>query len=99
MKYRNTKTGAVIDSPCTISGGDWIVYDEDEVTQDFEKEGQTNDTIEDDNENENQEESQESDDVAELSKKEIIQELKALGIKFNPNANKKELYDLMMKGR
>lgn len=24
MIYRNTKTGAVIDSPCTIAGGDWI---------------------------------------------------------------------------
>lgn len=24
MTYRNTKTGAVIDSPCPISGGDWV---------------------------------------------------------------------------
>lgn len=24
MKYRNTKTGAIIDSPCLISGGDWV---------------------------------------------------------------------------
>lgn len=23
MIYKNIKTGAVIDSPCTISGGDW----------------------------------------------------------------------------
>lgn len=23
MIYKNMKTGAVIDSPCTISGGDW----------------------------------------------------------------------------
>ena len=23
MNYRNIKTGAVIDSPCPISGGDW----------------------------------------------------------------------------
>ena len=23
MIYKNTKTGAVIDSPCNISGGDW----------------------------------------------------------------------------
>nr|DAN04158.1 MAG TPA: dimeris T4 recombination endonuclease VII [Caudoviricetes sp.] len=99
MRYKNIKTGAVIDSPCTISGGDWIIYDKDEVTQDFEKEEQKNDAIEDDEEEENQEESQGSDEVAELSKKEIIQELKALGIKFNPSANKKELYDLMMKGR
>lgn len=24
MTYRNIKTGAVIDSPCPISGGDWV---------------------------------------------------------------------------
>ena len=35
MKYKNTKTGAIIDSPCNISGGDWqleTVTIEDEVT-------------------------------------------------------------------
>lgn len=24
MKYRNIKTGAIIDSSCLISGGDWV---------------------------------------------------------------------------
>lgn len=24
MRYINIKTGAIIDSPCLISGGDWI---------------------------------------------------------------------------
>jgi len=24
MKYKNTKTGAVIDSPCVIKGDNWI---------------------------------------------------------------------------
>ena len=24
MQYRNTKTGAIIDSSCAISGGDWV---------------------------------------------------------------------------
>lgn len=28
MKYQNTKTGAVIDSPCVISGGDWVMKEE-----------------------------------------------------------------------
>lgn len=23
-RYRNTLTGAIIDSPCNISGGDWV---------------------------------------------------------------------------
>ena len=25
MKYRNTKTGAVIESPCEIFGGGWVL--------------------------------------------------------------------------
>ncbi|MGP1411470.1 MAG: hypothetical protein ACTTKD_06515 [Peptoanaerobacter stomatis] len=92
MRYRNTKTGAVIDSPCTISGGDWVVYDENEIIQDKQDENKKDD-------NEENQEQEESDEVAELSKKEIMQELDALGIKYNPKANKQELYDLMMKGR
>ena len=32
MRYRNTKTGAIIDSSCVISGGDWI-KDEPEVEE------------------------------------------------------------------
>ena len=24
MKYKNTKTGAIIDSPCVIKGDNWI---------------------------------------------------------------------------
>ena len=24
MIYRNTKTGAIIDSPCIVRGGDWV---------------------------------------------------------------------------
>lgn len=24
MIYRNTKTGVILDSPCDISGGDWV---------------------------------------------------------------------------
>lgn len=37
MKYRNTKTGAVIDSPCVISGGDWITDDPKPETKEPEK--------------------------------------------------------------
>lgn len=92
MRYKNTKTGSVIDSPCTISGGDWVVYDENEVIQNKQDENKKDD-------NEENQEQEESDEVAELSKKEIMQELDALGIKYNQKANKQELYDLMMKGR
>lgn len=26
MKYRNTKTGVIIDVPCKIRGGDWVEH-------------------------------------------------------------------------
>ena len=28
MRYINTKTGAVIDSPCAVSGGNWALVEE-----------------------------------------------------------------------
>lgn len=43
MIYRNTKTGAVVDSPCIISGGDWI-EDEIEVGNTTLEDLQTDDT-------------------------------------------------------
>lgn len=29
MKYKNTKTGAVVDSPCVIKGENWIEIKEE----------------------------------------------------------------------
>ena len=34
MRYRNTKTGAIIDSPFLIKGGNWVVVDKKENKQD-----------------------------------------------------------------
>lgn len=31
MTYQNTKTGAIFDSPCIISGGDIVIYEEDKT--------------------------------------------------------------------
>lgn len=46
MRYRNTKTGAIIDSPCTLSGGNWVTEEEfeeltamDEDNEDLEDDG------------------------------------------------------------
>ena len=36
MIYRNTKTGAIIDSSCVISGGDWVPEDGWAVTQEVD---------------------------------------------------------------
>lgn len=38
----------------------------------------------------------ESDDLTDITKKEIMQELDALGVEYNSRATKQELYDLMM---
>ena len=39
MKYKNAKTGATINSPFTINGGDWVVVTdmEDEVAEEVEE--------------------------------------------------------------
>lgn len=85
MRYRNTKTGAMIDSPSVISGGNWEEY-KDEVVVDSKPD---NVDIED----------SEPDNVDELTKKDIMQELDAFGIKYNPKMTKGELYNLMVEGR
>lgn len=40
MVYRNTVTGAIIDSPCIISGGDWELQ-ESETTEEAIEEPKT----------------------------------------------------------
>lgn len=37
MRYKNTKTGAVIDSPCTINGKNWIEVVKEEVKEEVKK--------------------------------------------------------------
>ncbi|HHX62527.1 MAG TPA: hypothetical protein GX707_17715 [Epulopiscium sp.] len=97
MKYKNTKTGAIIDSPCIISGGDWIKYSEKtkeivEVEEEIEEVEETVEEIE-------EIEEEEIEGMEGITVKEIKQELDAFGIKYNPRAKKQELYDLMIKGR
>jgi len=36
MRYKNTKTGAVIDSPCSIKGKNWI-EEKEEVKEEVKK--------------------------------------------------------------
>lgn len=37
MIYKNTKTGAVIDSPCNISGGDWELQEPETKEESLEE--------------------------------------------------------------
>lgn len=100
MRYRNTKTGAIIDSPCTISGGDWVEYTNEakEIIEEIEDEVEEIIEVE---ETVSKEETEPEDEEGfeGVTIKEIKQELDAFGIKYNPRAKKQELYDLMIKGR
>ena len=90
MRYRNLKTGAIFDSPCAISGGDWVAEEttiaikveakhvEVKVKEKIEKVEVPEESIEG------------------ITVKEIKQELDAMGIKYDPKARKKELYNLML---
>lgn len=83
MRYINKKTGAILDSPSKIYGGDWIDYDKkDEVQEAFEKKSEVKKEV--------------KKDSSELTKEEIINELEALGIDYDKKAKKEDLIKLMM---
>jgi hypothetical protein len=91
MKYKNTKTGAIIDSSCKISGGDWIEYVRTEIGKEVA------DEVSDENEVEEQIEEQiEESAIDGVTKKQIMQELDAMGIKYDPKARKEVLYNIML---
>ena len=88
MRYINTKTRAIIDSPFAISGGDWVEYspatlEAEESTEKVETDKGINDE-------------RIIEATSEITKKEIIAELEALGIEYDPKAKKDDLYKLMM---
>jgi hypothetical protein len=79
MKYRNIKTGAVIDSSSIIGGENWVPVIEEKkavepVIEIVENPVKT---------------------IDEMTKKEIMAELDSMGVEYNPRANKTELYNLM----
>jgi hypothetical protein len=90
MRYKNTRTGAIIDSPCKIQGGNWIEYVEEEPEKIIKKVEAEEEPVEKDTENE---------EIDGITKKEIMQELDAFGIEYNPRAKKQELYNLMLESR
>lgn len=94
MRLKNKKTGAVIDSPFNIVGGDWI---KEPVEQNDIVEDSIQDVNKADEPITNSEEG--FSEMEGVTKKEIMQELDAFGIKYNANAKKQELYDLMKQGK
>ena len=91
FEYINTKTGARISSPDILSGENWELYGDVKNIDDSDIE------TKDDNINDNNTETEESTIApTEITKKEIIAELEALGIEYDPKAKKDDLYKLMM---
>lgn len=91
MQYKNKRTGVVITTPCTVSGGDWVSYDTEEQGPLVEVAVETNEI------NETKEQvDPETDEFDGITKAQIIQELEAFGVDFDKKANKQTLYDLMM---
>ncbi len=97
-KYKNIKTGAIIYSPFKIIGNNWVEVTENEVVETVEQKIITKEAKKEAKETA-QDEKEEIEGIQGVTKKEIMQELDALGIEYNPRATKKELYDLMMQGR
>jgi arginyl-tRNA synthetase len=97
MRYKNTKTGAIIDSSCVIKGGDWIEAKEEVKEVKVETQPEEVNKVEETKQEPEQKEGFEGFDG--ITIKEIKQELDAFGIEYNPKARKQELYDLMMQGR
>lgn len=83
MRYINKKTGAILDSPSKIYGGDWIEYDKkDDVQEVPEEKVEVKKTVE--------------ESSTDLTKEEIMNELEALGIDYDKKAKKEDLIKLMM---
>lgn len=88
-KYVSKKMGAIIETNCVLSG-DWVLFEPQsnpevkEVAQIEVKEVHTDDPLENDAQFKN------------INIEQIKQELDAFGVKYDPKAKKKELYDLML---
>ncbi len=93
MKYINIKTRAIVDSPFVIYGNNWKEYTDEIIKEEIEKEKIKDEEVKSENEVEKDQEEKSSD---EITKSEIMAELDALGIEYNPSAKKDELYKLMM---
>lgn len=95
MRYKNKVTGAVFDSLFNISGGDWFLLDgkkaDEQKPVHVEAEPEVLTSIAD-----VEETAENTADLDGVTKKEIMQELDAMGIKYDPRVKKQQLYDLMM---
>ena len=104
MKYQNTKTGAIFDSPCIVSGGNWIkvvtkITREVIALENIEPEEVRQESIQEETEQQETEVANEVEVPKEITRVQIMQELDAEGIEYDKKANKQTLYNLMMQGK
>lgn len=91
MRMINKDTGVVADLSGAV-GGAWVPLENniEEAADDKEHLVEKKEP--------NEETCSDECDLETVTKKEIMQELEAIGVKYDKKATKKELYDLMMKG-
>lgn len=92
-KYRNKKTGAIIDSSFALTGSNWEIYSP-------KKEESENELLKEKDEIKKENISKEIDskkatDSNKLTKAELIQELKAFGIEYDESMTKSQLIELL----
>lgn len=105
MRYKNTKTGAIIDSSFSLSGGDWVKVST-EVTPEQKLEvaavvpvTEAVPVVEDVPVEQIPENIGANEVFDSITKAQIMQELDAFGTEYDKRANKQTLYDLMMQGK
>ncbi|EON3043033.1 hypothetical protein [Enterococcus hirae] len=103
MIYKNKKTGVTFSSPCVISGGDWVLVEDNKKTEQSKREIEKQEKQDppEDKVTEVAEKQVEEDKTGDpafdsITVPQIKQELDAFGIKYSATAKKQELYDLMM---
>lgn len=99
MQYKNTKTGVIFESPCVISGGDWVPYNPElkkklEIEQVSKNDNHQQEEIS--GKNTIADEKTDNPELKDITKADIMQELDAFGVEYDKRANKQVLYDLMM---
>ncbi|EMF0434268.1 hypothetical protein I6R72_002197 [Enterococcus faecium] len=103
MEYKNTKTGVTFSSPCIISGGDWVLVEDNKKTEQskremekLEKQDLPEDKVREVAEKQVEEDKTGDPAFDSITVPQIKQELDAFGVKYSATAKKQELYDLMM---
>lgn len=106
MEYVNKKTGATFSSPCSISGGDWVLVSDvntavvvDKPAAEEDTSVEPENTVATDTPANTTKVAANDEAFDDITVKQIKQELDAFGIKYDPRAKKQELYDLMLKGK